>query len=190
MHSFQLTQYYINIRSNDTIHRNEYIIELNENYLPATKFVYLLQIDILYILFNTCQYHTMTIIYLTVFQWTSILVLCISFLEMVMGHLNKVDIRIYLDYSVRSPIIQTANFNDDDYMDFVWADYLLPGFIIYFGNANGSYTKELIDFCSNAGYVHNGLLLADFNNDNVTDVALLYPTNRTIIVFFICKWFI
>jgi len=107
-----------------------------------------------------------------------------------MGHLNKVDIRIYLDYSVRSPIIQTANFNDDDYMDFVWADYLLPGFIIYFGNANGSYTKELIDFCSNAGYVHNGLLLADFNNDNVTDVALLYPTNRTIIVFFICKWFI
>ena len=66
----------------------------------------------------------------------------------------------------------------------------LPGFIIYFGNANGSYTKELIDFCSNAGYVHNGLLLADFNNDNVTDVALLYPTNRTIIVFFICKWFI
>ena len=91
---------------------------------------------------------------------------------------------IYLDYNVISPIIQTAHFNDDGYMDFALTDFYLPGFILYFGNANGSYRKQSIDCCSNAGYVRNGLLLTDFNNDDVIDVALLYPTNRTIIVFF------
>lgn len=86
-------------------------------------------------------------------------------------------------YTYAGTSLTTADFNHDDILDIVSADYMTLFISILLGNGDGTFEKGTTFFeasCSKP----TGLSVGDFNNDNHFDIVVACFDSSKVIVFF------
>lgn len=89
---------------------------------------------------------------------------------------------VYVEHDGSDIEMCSADLNNDSYLDFVMTSSNYAGFIIYFGSINGTFIEELTHFTS-AYIVSSQVIAADFNNDDIMDIAMIYLLNRGIVIY-------
>jgi len=93
-----------------------------------------------------------------------------------------VQIEFWLVVSFDTRQIVAADVNGDDYKDIVVTSTNLDGFVVCYGNADGSFI-ERTPSNNQSIYISSSIHSHDFNNDNFVDIAFVNIFNNTIDVF-------
>ena len=102
-----------------------------------------------------------------------------------LGHDNGTFILVTTLLS-RTPVIISivlANLNRDNYLDIAIANTFGYGVSIYHGYGNGTFALPIKYSCSSDCQPYN-IIVADFNNDNISDIAATVLNNDQVIVFY------
>ena len=92
----------------------------------------------------------------------------------------KTNILLEENFELRK--ISVADVNGDDYKDIVVTSTNLDGFVVCYGNVDGSFI-EITTSNIQTSYIPFSINVNDFNNDNFMDIAFVNSDSNTIDVF-------